>query len=68
MTGTGQSAEARWFKSHRSGGGDCVEVAFVGDDVWVRDSKDPYGPVLTFCQQSWRAFLTELPDIPPSTT
>jgi hypothetical protein len=43
-----------------------VEVAFVGSDVWVRDSKDPGGAKLTFSQEAWRAFLANLPDRPPS--
>ncbi|TDE18869.1 DUF397 domain-containing protein [Actinomadura sp. 6K520] len=37
-----------WRKSSRSGssGGDCVELASLGSQVAVRDSKDPDGPVL----------------------
>lgn len=67
MTTTGQG-EPRWFKSSRSGGGDCVEVAFFGDAVLVRDSKDANGPVLTFSHDAWRAFLAELPRRPGPTT
>ncbi|MFF5297265.1 DUF397 domain-containing protein [Paractinoplanes globisporus] len=63
MTSTGQG-EPRWFKSSRSGGGDCVEVAFVGDAVWVRDSKDIDGPVLKFSRESWRALLADPPERP----
>lgn len=58
--------EPRWRTSTRSGGGDCVEVAFVGDAVWVRDSKDADGPVLTFSKDEWRAFLEDLPTRPQS--
>jgi hypothetical protein len=60
VTDTGRS-EPHWFKSSRSTGGDCVEVAFVGDDVWVRDSKDPNGPMLKFSRESWRVFIADLP-------
>lgn len=49
---------ARWFKSSRSGNnGSCVEVAFVGDAVATRDSKDPSGPALVVSPGAWRAFL-----------
>ena len=63
VTGTGQG-EPRWFKSSQSGGGDCVEVAFMGDDVWVRDSKDPDGTRLVFSQDAWHAFLADVKDGP----
>jgi hypothetical protein len=44
------SNRPRWRKSSYSGngGGNCVEVARnIPHVVAVRDSKDPYGPVLT---------------------
>ncbi|WP_433711814.1 DUF397 domain-containing protein [Nocardia sp. CA-084685] len=49
---------ARWFKSTRSSGGkECVEVAFLdGDQVGVRDSKNPTGPALVFSPSQWDAF------------
>jgi hypothetical protein len=47
-----------WRKSSRSSNGtSCVEVAFAGDDVATRDSKNPTGPTLRFTQQSWSVFL-----------
>jgi hypothetical protein len=63
VTDTGRS-ETHWFKSSRSGAGECVEVAFVGDAVWVRDSKDPDGPVLRFSRDSWRRFIADPPRRP----
>jgi hypothetical protein len=50
---------AKWFKSSRSGGsgGNCVEVAFVGDTIAVRDSKDPGGPALVLTEAEWEAFI-----------
>ncbi|TCB87875.1 DUF397 domain-containing protein [Micromonospora zingiberis] len=57
-------AGAVWRKSTRSGGsgGDCVEVADnLPDVVAVRDSKDPYGPVLTITPAAWATFLSEVP-------
>ncbi|WP_250214128.1 DUF397 domain-containing protein [Acrocarpospora catenulata] len=35
----------------------CVEVAFVLDEILVRDSKDRRGPVLRFTRSEWEAFL-----------
>jgi hypothetical protein len=57
---TGQS-EPHWFKGSRSDSGNCVEVAFVDNGVWVRDSKDPGGPILRFSADSWRAFVADVP-------
>jgi len=55
-------AEARgsnieWRKSEASVNGDCVEVAFVGRSVLVRNSRDRAGPVLSFTDSEWTAFL-----------
>jgi len=46
----------RWLKSSFSGPGDCVEVSRRPDDIRVRDSKDPQGPVLRFNDHEWIAF------------
>ena len=35
----------------------CVEVCFVGDDVPLRNSRDPDGPVLVFTAPEWDAFV-----------
>jgi hypothetical protein len=50
--------QVRWRKSTKSGSnGQCVEVARVDEAIWVRDSKDPNGPVLKFTEAGWDAFL-----------
>jgi len=49
----------RWRHSSCSQGADqtCVDVAFLGDVVAVRDSKDPSGPILHFSPAEWQVFL-----------
>lgn len=64
MASSDRWATAEWRKSTRSGGngGECVEVARVGELVGVRDSKDPDGPVLEFGLSQWRAFIRGVRD------
>jgi hypothetical protein len=50
-------ATASWQKSSVSGSGNCVQVTHTQVYVWVRDSKNPPGPVLGFTFDSWAAFL-----------
>ncbi|WP_342749806.1 DUF397 domain-containing protein [Umezawaea tangerina] len=49
-----------WRKSSRSGGGSndaCVEVAFAGNVVAIRDSKNPAVGMLSFPAEHWKSFL-----------
>jgi hypothetical protein len=48
-----------WFKSTRSAGAShCLETAFGHDgDVYVRDSKNPQGGILTFDSSAWTDFI-----------
>jgi len=48
-----------WHKSSRSNGsgGDCIECAEAPSVVFVRDSKDTAGPVLTFTRDTWSDFI-----------
>ena len=50
---------ATWRKSTRSGpySDNCVEVAFVGGAIALRDSKDKAGAVLLFTPEEWLAFV-----------
>ncbi|WP_460394568.1 DUF397 domain-containing protein [Actinophytocola sediminis] len=54
-----------WRKSSRSSqngsNGDCVEVAFSGPAVAVRDSKSPSVGVLVFPSPEWTSFLSATP-------
>jgi hypothetical protein len=43
-----------------SNGGNCVQVRTAGPAVQVRDSKDPYGPALTFTAVQWAAFAAAI--------
>ncbi|WP_345944479.1 DUF397 domain-containing protein [Streptomyces sp. SID7804] len=47
------------MKSSYSGsqGDDCVEVAFAGDAVHVRDSKTQDGPRFVVSPAAWQDFL-----------
>ena len=50
--------DAQWRKADVSGDHGCVEVAFAGGKVGVRDSKDGgRGPVLAFTEHEWACFL-----------
>ncbi|MDQ3762412.1 MAG: DUF397 domain-containing protein [Actinomycetota bacterium] len=50
-------AAACWQKSRATTGGECVQVAGTQKHVWVRDSKNPFGPVLWFTRDGWAVFL-----------
>jgi hypothetical protein len=52
-----QQGPLSWEKSAASGSSACVEVARTPGIVFVRDSKDPSGPALTFSSAEWKAFL-----------
>lgn len=49
----------RWIKASAStGNGACFQVATVKEDeILVRNSRDPEGPVLSFTSAEWVAFL-----------
>jgi hypothetical protein len=48
-----------WRKARRSiGNGDCIEIAPTNGQIAVRDSKDPFGPILHYRASAWQSFLT----------
>ncbi|MFD4954075.1 DUF397 domain-containing protein [Streptomyces sp. NPDC058451] len=49
--------EARWIKASRSDGlNECIEVAEVGENIALRNSRDPEGPALIFTRGELSAF------------
>ena len=56
------SSGLRWLKSSKSDDNldKCVEIAFDGRHVLVRDSKDREGARLRFSADGWTALLTAL--------
>lgn len=60
---TMQTKGLTWRKSSRSAAaGHCVEIASAAAAVFVRDSKDVAGPVLTFGMKGWADFLAGVRD------
>ncbi|MGC9667168.1 DUF397 domain-containing protein [Planosporangium sp. 12N6] len=51
------SQTGAWRRSSFCGSGACIEVARVDEAYLLRDSKDPEGPVLTFTEAEWEAFV-----------
>jgi Domain of unknown function (DUF397) len=53
--------DGEFRKASGSETGNCVEVAAMPESgVLVRDSKDQEGPVLSFGDETWLAFLAGL--------
>jgi len=46
-----------WKRGSACSGGNCVEIAMVGDGVLLRDSKNPDLAPLAFTQDEWAAFV-----------
>lgn len=58
VEGPSATTTVRWQKSSASGeSGACVEAAGTEEQVLVRDSRNPLGPVLTFTRAGWAGFL-----------
>jgi hypothetical protein len=49
-----------WRKSTRSDTHGCMEIALDGGMVLVRDSKRPYGPILSISPRAWAALLAQV--------
>jgi hypothetical protein len=59
----GEESVVRWRRPARcSSESTCVEVAFVGERVLVRNSQLPDGPTATFDRAEWAAFVAAVKD------
>ena len=52
--------ELVWHRSSLCGNSTCVEVASDSEFVYLRDGKDPAGPVLTFSHEAWRSWIEDI--------
>ena len=52
-----RSIPVQWRKSSSSVAGECVEVASYGHAVFLRDSQDRDGSMLTFSAPAWHSFV-----------
>lgn len=63
MNGTGKArlkASLKWRKSSHSEIDECVELALDGSTLWLRDSKDPDGPVIRMPSAGREVFAAAL--------
>ncbi len=51
--------EGIWRISSWSISGECVEVASIGTEVFIRDSKNRGGRVLSFSSTAWKRFIEQ---------
>jgi hypothetical protein len=54
---TESSTDTPWRIAVKSGGGNCVQVTLRDGMIVIGDSKQPGGPVLSYTQQEFDAFL-----------
>lgn len=54
--------DLRWHKAKRCGSNACVEVAKVGDQYLVRDSKHPEMTPMRFSAEEWKIFTIGVRD------
>jgi hypothetical protein len=58
---TAMPHQISWKKSsYSAANGNCVEVARLGGQVGVRDSKNAATPALAFTPVVWRTFVREM--------
>ena len=46
-----------WSRASRCASSGCVEARVIGDEVAVRNSKDPDGPTVSYDRQEWATFV-----------
>lgn len=47
-----------WKRSAHCESNACVEVAIADENIFIRNSREPEGSVLTFTRAEWDAFVT----------
>ena len=59
-----ERVDERGVKWRKASGpaGNCAEVARVGENIRVRDDKDPASGVLSFDRDEWESFLSGVRD------
>jgi hypothetical protein len=53
----GVADELAWRRSSRCNNAACVEVAFLADSVFVRDTKNSLRQELAYTRAGWRVFI-----------
>jgi hypothetical protein len=56
------TAAPRWRRSRFCSDINCLEILAEGEDIAIRDSHDPDGPVLVVSADSWRHLLASIKD------
>jgi hypothetical protein len=57
-----QPSQPAWRRSTKCAGGDCVEIRIAGEEVAMRDSKNPDAAILQFSGEGWQAFVAAIQD------
>jgi hypothetical protein len=57
LTAIDAATPSGWRRSSHCETGTCVEIRFAGDQVLVRDGKDPRGPALSFPRVAFANFI-----------
>jgi hypothetical protein len=52
--------ELVWKTSSYTNTKECVEVAFAGESVWIRDTFDRDGQIVAIPVESWTRFLGQV--------
>lgn len=48
-----------WLVSRHCENGACVRVDLSGEMIFLGDSKNPDGPILSYTRSEWNAFVTK---------
>jgi hypothetical protein len=51
------TAHPIWRSAISCTGGQCIQVAAIGNGVAIRDSKNPAGAILVYSTEEWETFV-----------